>query len=198
MNDSLKAIAEFIFVKDEPEKADILMVAGGSWPELPEKAAELWKAGFAPRVFIGGKYSIKTGRFRGVHSKADVYDKPYETEYAFYKDVLLKNGVPESAIFGECQSTFTKENALYAKRETEAQHLPTGRILLVCKPYHARRCLMYFQQYFPQSEIRVVPIDVPDISKENWYLTEKGIERVLGELSRCGSQFTANDIGEMK
>ena len=27
------------------------------------------------------------------------------------------------------------------------------------------------------------------ISRDNWYQTEKGIEKVLSELERCGTQF---------
>ena len=33
-----------------------------------------------------------------------------------------------------------------------------------------------------------------NITKENWYKTEKGTERVLGELARCGNQF----VGDLK
>ena len=197
MNDSIKAISDFLFVNDTPALADVIMVAGGSWPELPERAAELWKSGFAPCVLVGGKYSIKVGRFLGAKSKADVYAGPYETECDFYTDVLLKNGVPERAVFGERESTFTKENALFARQLTEREQLPTARILLVCKAYHARRCLMYYQMAFPQSDIRVMAVDGFGATKDTWYLTEKGVERVLGELSRCGSQFDAGDIAKM-
>ena len=30
--------------------------------------------------------------------------------------------------------------------------------------------------------------------KENWYKTEQGIDRVIGELARCGNQF----VGDIK
>ena len=31
-------------------KADVIFIPGGSYAELPERAAQLWKAGYAPYV----------------------------------------------------------------------------------------------------------------------------------------------------
>lgn len=30
------------------------------------------------------------------------------------------------------------------------------------------------------------------VTKDNWYTTEEGIDRVLGELTRCGNQFVTD------
>lgn len=42
----LKDISEFIFICNEPKKADIIFVPGGSYPEIAEEAARLWKEGY--------------------------------------------------------------------------------------------------------------------------------------------------------
>ena len=63
----------------------------------------------------------------------------------------------------------------------------------VCKAFHARRCLMLYQMAFPDAAIKVCPVHCFNITKENWYKSEQGIDRVLGELARCGNQF-AGDI----
>lgn len=39
-----------------------------------------------------------------------------------------------------------------------------------------------------------VPFEGYDILKSNWFQSEYGIKRVLGELKRCGDQFTLDDI----
>ena len=65
MHHTLTDIGNFIFISDGPEQADAIFVVGGSLPELPELAAELWKNGYAPLVFIGGGVSIKRGSFPG-------------------------------------------------------------------------------------------------------------------------------------
>lgn len=194
MNAIIKDIGEFIFVENSPEKADGIMVVGGSHPELGEKAAELWKNGYAPYIFIGGGVSIKSGSFPGPRFKADVYNKSYETEYDFFSDVLLINGVPQSVILGENRSSYTRENALFAKEVAEENHICLKKVLLICKAFHARRCLMFYQAAFPEVEFLLTPVSGYNISKDNWYLTEYGVKRVLGELKRCGDQINYDDI----
>jgi len=194
MRDIIEDIGAFIFVEDTPEKADAVMVVGGSDPEPAEIAADLWKRGYAPRIFIGGGVSIKTGIFPGPRSKQDVYNKGYRTEYDFYRDVLLQNGVAEAAILGEDRSSFTRENAVFARQAADAGHIHLQRALLVCKAFHARRCLMFYRSAFPDVEFLVIPFHGFGITKQNWFKTEYGVQRVLGELSRCGSQFSFLDI----
>ena len=63
--DFLKKTKEFIFVENKPEKADIIFVPGNGYPQMAEKAAELYREGYAPVVLPSGKYSITTGRFSG-------------------------------------------------------------------------------------------------------------------------------------
>ena len=62
-------------------------------------------------------------------------------------------------------------------------------VKIVCKVFHTRRCLMLYQMAFPNVDIRVCPVHCYNITKDNWYKSETGIDRVLGELARCGSQF---------
>lgn len=190
----IEDITRFLFVEDPPEKADVIMVVGSSCPELAERAAELWKAGFAPFVLIGGGVSVKTGRFPGPQSKGDVYNGTYATEYDFYFDVLVKNGVHANAVFGENRSGYTRQNAEFAKLAAEAMHRTVDRAILVCKSFHARRSLMFYQSAFPDTVLTVVPVNCYDISKNNWYLSEYGVSRVLGEIKRCGDQLDKNDI----
>lgn len=48
---------------------------------------------------------------------------------------------------------------------------------------------MLYQMAFPEVDFIVCPVHCYNISKENWFETETGIDRVLGELARCGNQF---------
>lgn len=182
-------ITNFIFVSDEPQRAEVLLLPGGSDPAIPEKAAELFSAGFAPFIIPSGGVSIKTGKFSGVKRKTDVYDGDYATDCAFYTDVLLKNSVPRSAIIAENKSGFTKENATLSRKAADEKGLKVQKAIVVCKSFHARRSLICYQFAFPEAEILVVPVDVYGISRDNWHTHEYGIERVLGELARCGNQF---------
>lgn len=44
----IQDISDFIFLEDKIEKSDIIFITGGSYPELGESAADLWKKGLAP------------------------------------------------------------------------------------------------------------------------------------------------------
>ena len=185
----LEDITKFIFVEDLPRKADVIFIPGSSYPSLSERAAQLWREGYAPWVLPSGRYSIKTGVFNGVKEHPDRYNLPYETEWDFMRDVLVKNGVDSAAILREDQSQWTKQNALFSCQVTDAAGIRVERALLCCKAFHARRAYMCYQVAYPQAEILVQPVVTSGLSRENWFHSSYGVHRVLGELERCGSQF---------
>lgn len=39
----LKQIEDFMFIEDKPEKADVIFVPGNGYPQMAEKAAELYR-----------------------------------------------------------------------------------------------------------------------------------------------------------
>ena len=185
----LKNTEDFVFAENKPEKADIIFVPGNGFPEMAEKAASLYKEGYAPYVLPSGRYSITLGEFVGVQSKKELYDGNYETEWEFLKTVLMKNGVPEEAIFREDQATFTYENAIFSRQVTDLHRLPVKKAILCYKTYHARRSLMYYRLLYPETEFLVCPACPDGITRENWRETEAGVEAVTGEIDRIIKQF---------
>ena len=186
----LKQIENFMFIEDKPEKADVIFVPGNGYPQMAEKAAELYRKGFASKILPSGRYSITAGRFTGVLDKKECYCGTYKTEWDFLKDVLMQNGVPEEVILKENQATYTYENAIYSRQVTDHAELEIERAILCCKSYHARRCLMYYQLLYPETEFYVVPVNADGITRENWRKNEEGIDAVTGELSRIVKQFS--------
>jgi uncharacterized SAM-binding protein YcdF (DUF218 family) len=151
IGDMIRDIGDFIFVQDRVEHADAIMVVGGSYPELGERARKLWRQQYAPIILISGGVGVTAGKFPGPKSKEELYNKEYETEYDFLTDVLLENGVPRSAFYGENRSSYTKENALFTREVAEQHKLDIVKAILVCKPFHARRSLMFYQMAFPDT-----------------------------------------------
>lgn len=192
-NRIISDISDFIFISDAPQKVDAIFLPGGSHPEQPEYAAELYLKGYADWLIPSGGVSVKHGKWHGVRSKADIYNGDYQTDCAFFTDVFLKNGVPVSAIIGEDKSGHTRDNAFLSKKVVDEKGIMIETALIVCKAFHAWRCLMLYQIAFPEVEIKVCPVHCHNITKDNWYKSEEGINRVLGELARCGNQF-AGDI----
>lgn len=182
-------ITEFIFVRHELEFADILFIPGGSYPELGEQAAMLWQKKMIPLILPSGKYSPSRGAFSGPASKQEVYTGRYETEWAFFREVLRASGVSEEAILREDTAEYTYQNALKSRVVTDQMGLSIKKAIICCNSFHARRCLMYYQWAYPDTQLMVCPFDVQDITRENWWQSERGIDKVLGELTKCGTQF---------
>lgn len=190
MNDKfLNQITEFIFVEDKPEKSDVIFIPGSGFPQLAEEAAKLYHQGLAPYILPSGRYSVLNGKFAGVQEKKELYDGEYETEWEFLKEVLKKNHVSEEHILREDKATYTYENAIYSRKVTDCLGMEIKKAILCCKPYHARRSLLYYQLLYPETQFFVCPIQDSDVKRENWYLTEKGIRLVFGEVQRIGEQF---------
>ncbi|MCC8103724.1 MAG: YdcF family protein [Clostridiales bacterium] len=195
------ALTDFIFVEDEPRKADIIFIPGSFRPELARRAARLYHEGYASYILPSGKHSITIDRVgaskeqempeAGVAAGAavSITSSVYGTESDFLGEVLRGEGVPGQAILREPEATFTWENAIYSRRVTDAAQLAIRRAILCCKAFHARRSLMYYQQQFPDTEFIVCPVVVDGISRESWHQTRLGIDTVLGEVERCGGQF---------
>ncbi|HOD93428.1 MAG TPA: YdcF family protein [Clostridia bacterium] len=198
MNRIITDITEYIFVEDKPVKADIIFLPGGSFPIIPEKAASLYHEGYASKLLPAGGTGIKTAHFAGVKDKADIYNKEYSTDCEFYVDVLIKNGVRDKDILKEDKSQHTRDNAFLSRIKTDEAGLDIKKAMIVCKSFHARRCLMLYQLAFPDTEIHVIPVDCYGITKDNWYTFDYGIDRILGELVRCGNQFADDIKGYLK
>lgn len=194
-NKIIDDITDFIFVSDEPVKSDIIFLPGGSHPATPEHGAKLYNEGYAPLLMPSGGLSVKFDKWQGVKEKADIYNGDYHTDCEFFTDVLIKNGVPKSAIIEEKESGHTRDNAFFSRKTADEKGLDIKSGIIVCKSFHARRCLMLYQLAFPEARLVVCPVDVFGVTKDSWFTTEYGTDRVLGELARCGGQF-AGDIKE--
>lgn len=194
LNKIISDISDFIFVSDEPEKVDVIFLPGGTHPAQPEYAAELYHKGYAKYLIPSGGVSVKHDKWPGVKSKTDVYNDDYQSDCEFFTDVLTKNGMPAEAIIGEDQSGHTRDNAFLSRKTVDKQGVEVNTALIVCKAFHARRCLMLYQMAFPNVKIKVCPVHCYNITKDNWHKSNQGTERVLGELARCGNQF----VGDIK
>lgn len=188
-------ISNFIFVADTPKKVDAIFLPGGSHPTQPEYAAELYHKGYAKLIVVSGGVSVKKGKFAGVRAKPDIYNGDYKTDCEFLTDVLIKNGVPMDCIIGEDKSGHTRDNAFFSKKVLDNKGIKIKTAMIICKAFHTRRSLMLYQLAFPEVEFIVCPVHCFNITKENWFTTEQGIDRVLGEFARCGNQFNG-DIKE--
>ena len=187
----LRDITEFIFLEDLPEKADLIIVPGNTWPQPARRAAALYHEGMAPYIVVSGRYSKGQQTFAGAACEGDRYKGAYMTEADFLTDVLIREGVPETAVLQERKAEFTLENARYIRKLLEEKKMTVKKALICCQAFHARRCRMYFEYVFQDTDVEFLmcPAVTQGISRCSWMESQKGLETVLGELRRCGEQF---------
>jgi uncharacterized SAM-binding protein YcdF (DUF218 family) len=171
-------ISEFIFARTELNKADIILIPGGSHPQLMVKAVELYNNNLAPYILPSG----------GVNPKLP----DHESEWEFLKEIAIKLGVPDYAILKENRASHTFENAELSRDVLNAMGKPIKSAILVCKAHHARRALLTYQFIFPNDvKFYVSPVvDSRGISKETWFLNKDHIKIVMSEVEKIGKYFS--------
>jgi uncharacterized SAM-binding protein YcdF (DUF218 family) len=178
MYNAISAISDFIFLEDAIRKADIILVPGGSKPELMYMACELYKSGYAPLILPSG----------GANEQLE----NHETEWDYFLDISKNYDIPESSILIEKEAKNTFENARFSKKVINENEIEIKTALLVCKAFHARRALMTYQTEFDShiNYIIVPVIDDRDIKKDNWYLDEVKYKKVMNEVEKIGKYFS--------
>ena len=187
--DFIKDTTEYIFLESTPKLSDVIFVPGSSNPLLPRRAAQLYLEGFAKYIIPSGKYSITRGEYLPSLPGTETEGIAYNTECEMYTDILLKSGVPYGAILGEDEAQYTYQNAFFSKKLCDEKGIQVKDAILVCHAFHARRAYTYYKWAFPECDISVCPVVTSDISRDNWYKTEKGRQRIMGELVRLGNQM---------
>lgn len=186
----IQAVTEFVFVEDAPQRADVILIPGSRKIHHVLRAAELYRAGYAPWVLPSGRYGVQLGEFaplpEPLHSE---YSGDYQTEWQLHRAVLMKHGVPDSAILREEQATYTWENAQFSREVLKNAGIPVDTAILVCQDFHARRALLYYQAAMPEVRFLVCPAQTTGCTREDWFRTAEGRRKVLGEVQRLGGQI---------
>ena len=184
-----QAISDFIFVENSVlTPCEVILVPGGSRPQLAEKAAELFSKGMAKYILFSGSANYR------------IADYPNEAEYL--KAMAMGCGVPEDRIICEPNATHTIENAEFSMAILREMKIDISKVILVCKAFHSRRALLSYQYIFPESTEFLVAttVDNNGFSKENWTEKPEFITRVMSEVEKIGKYFSGKIFctGELK
>jgi uncharacterized SAM-binding protein YcdF (DUF218 family) len=176
LEETIAAITGFIFLETPIASADIILIPGGHHPQLMERAAELYHRGLAPVLLPSG----------GANAHL-----PGLTEWAYLTEIGVSLGVPRTAFLREDGARYTLENAELSWRAIVKAGLEIRSAILVCKAFHARRAHMTYSAAFPEHiQFMVCPIhDEREIRKDNWFTSEMGIHKVMGEVAKIGHYF---------
>ena len=126
-------------VADPTQKADVIVLLGGEDGSRVERAAALFKAGWAPHVIVSG-------------------------EHKMYLRQLIRSGVPESAIWVDTEARSTADNARFSIRIMRTHDCKSA--LLVTSWYHTRRARNCFRHFAHDLAFYVQPTyQSPSVAK---------------------------------
>lgn len=139
--------------EDRLEKADYILPLAGDWHRLI-KAAELYKAGYAPEVLLSNSVQRPLTRLHRLREEMGIKRRnPRE----FRMRLMLHLGVPRDALseFGDGHVSTAEEaeafgDYLKARKIRNLDGKPL-RVILVTSPYHSRRAKMIFETAMPDT-----------------------------------------------
>ena len=173
----LQVIWDYLCLHREPEQADCIVGFGNFNVNIARRAAELYHAGYAPRVLCTGGLGRNT---------LGMLPEPEAMRFA---KVAMECGVPAEDILLEDKSTNTAENILFTRRLLQERGLPHGKLLGVHQPFMERRIKAAFGVYWPEAELMVtspqvtIPEYLADAVKQG--VTERAaIEVIVGDFQR--------------
>ncbi|MHB9144636.1 MAG: YdcF family protein [Symbiobacteriia bacterium] len=168
---SIREISDFLFVQDEPDKADLILVIGGRRQERAGKAVDLYLRGLAPKILFSGGDKQGTGIAEALR----------------LRDWAVERGVRVEDILVEDRAVNTMENVLYscALIDREIGFANLNAVILISSPMHMRRVRQSFARHCPPNvRLMCIPDDRQDVSRDNWWVEPMTRESVLRELEK--------------
>ena len=177
VREDLQTLWDWMGMGMTPGPADVIAAYGCYDEQIPLRAAELHRAGYAPWVvFSGGLGRNTEGIFRS-------------SEAERFAAIAVKAGLPEASLILEDKSTNSAENLLFTQALLAERGIPARHVLAVHKPYMERRLYAAAAVYWPQARFTVTS---PQVTVEEHIraaqavgMTERGvIETVAGDVQR--------------
>lgn len=166
--------SSLLCLKDAPQRADAIVVLGGEAVRAFH-AARLYRDGFAPLIYID-KPAVSPG-----DEKIRAAGIVLLREEELVRQILLKSGVPETALryYGPTKST--AEEALLLSRNFAGKRCD---LLVVTSPYHARRARMIIRDALP-SPCVITVVGTPDEPVyDAWWRDQDAARFVLLESAK--------------
>ncbi|TAK21909.1 MAG: YdcF family protein [Chloroflexota bacterium] len=135
---ALAALGQFLIVDEPLRPAAAILVLGGAVPYREMAAADLYRAGWAPRVVL-----VAAGRTDDQRLAIEALGVPLQDPMTVRQDILVALGVPRSAqIVAPGRADATLDELEFALTSVGDGTEP---MILVTSPYHARRVSLYWR-----------------------------------------------------
>lgn len=165
---------------DRLVRSDAIVVLAGGTPQREIEAADLYSAGWAPRVLM--TTDAESPAFDELRKRGF----PLETHNALKKRILLTLGVPETAV-----TVLADRVANSTKTETELVKSwlasnDARRLIIVTSPYHTARARMVFARALRDEGVEVLahPASHESFDATNWWRDREQLRNGIVEWQK--------------
>jgi uncharacterized SAM-binding protein YcdF (DUF218 family) len=172
VREPLMRMAAHLWVVSDPiQHADAILVIGDDnfTGDRAARAAELYRAGWAPAVVASGRWL-----------------RPYAGIAELIERDLENRGVPSTAVIRFPHNAPGIQEEAQALSNLASQR-NWHRVVLVTSSYHTRRTRYIYRKVFPSNvSVDVVSAQDSDFDPDSWWQTRKSTELFLHEIFGYG------------
>ena len=177
LKEDLQILWDYLCIGTEPIKSECIIGLGSILTLVPKRCAEIYNQSLADYIIFSGNCGKGT---KGVLSI---------TEADRFKEMAIKDGVPEEHIITESKATTTYENIIYINELLKYRNLNPDTIMIAGKPYQERRAKAIADVYLSEKNYRVISLNttlqeyLEFVEKDELMDVEDVINEMVGEIS---------------
>ena len=175
---ALSKLGAFLVVSDPLQKADAIVVLGGTMYERQLEAVDLYKAGMAPRICLFREvadYGERELIARGV---------PFLRPVDVQVDAMEKLGVPRRVITILDEADSTADEAAHLLALVTNDHM--SRVIIVTSKQHTRRARLVMRRRLASTGVTVMvhPTSYDKAEVDHWWRERATLRFTLFESQR--------------
>jgi len=175
----LTRLGRYLIVEHQPEKSDLIVCLAGGNIERGLAAADAYKDGLAPRLYIS-REELPDG-----YGLLEEMGLNYPKKVDLLAMLLKELGVPETAILtSDSIVKSTIEEAQTVRKEVEKRGLRS--LIIITSPTHTRRSWLTYRHVFEDSDVRihVLPSKYSKFRPEDWWKKRRYTREVIIEYEK--------------
>lgn len=172
-------VGSFLAKEDAIEKADAILVLAGTRMDRPLEGANLYLAGYAPRIVLSRQTMERGERALGDRGVAFAEDVDQT------RDAFVRLGIPAEAIIIPPRIHDSTAAEAITLRELAVAH-GWRRIIVVSSKYHLRRAGFAFRRELRGTSVEILMRGTryDDVQPERWWRRRSDIREIIPEVPK--------------
>ena len=164
----LRGMGAYLIISSELQPANAIIILSGGDESRMKEALQLYNENYAKMIIL-----TETGQTTEGYTQLYSFDM---------RIVLLSHGIPSgNIIITDRRVSSTRDEALAVKNLMISQQMKSA--IIVTDPYHTRRALNIFKEYFADTDIRlsIQPVQNSWYNSRTWFMKIDGWKFTLLE-----------------